>query len=938
MTTSKTILAQLVIASCSYFLLPAPYAMATDSSDAKDAIEKVMVTGSRIPRANLSKPGAVTTVTRMEIEQAGFKNVGDYLQNLTVAASSPNSLNNNNAAGVTGFDLRGLGAQRTLVLLNNKRLPNGGNGADAAVDLSAIPTAIIERVEILLDGASSVYGSDAVSGVVNIITRVADDLFEVKAETSRSAENDANSLSLELVTGIISDKGRFLVSASYDEKDAVYAGARSFSAVDYTLNKDGSRGKGGSSALPWSNLKVTNANGDDIMVTRGPEFGEWRETITDSSLAKNDLYNYQEPSFLQTPFERYSMSAFGEYDLGDFTWGEAVKFNFEALYSHRKSTTNGAPQPLVPVWGGYFDFTYSPDNYYNQMYGPKDVNGNPFAINDWRRRMVETNGRMNYVENSQYRVVLALSGELAEDWQWEVAYNFARNSNKRLKTGIFNWPAVKNAVGPTHFDAQGTLRCGANADALIAGCVPLNIFGQPGTETEITKEMLEYISGDWPGLQMGHNQIKVASANISGTVANLPAGEVGVSLGIEHQKVEAINQTDAVSINILVTDGLGRPTGGDYALSEAYFEAVIPLVANEAWAKSLELNIASRYSDFDTFGSTTNSKVGLLWGINDELTIRSTWSEAFRAPNIVELYKGKLPGFENGADPCAIATPNQNCINTGVPADGSYRETIGQLRTNTGGNTELQPETATSTTIGLIYQPSWLDSASLTFDYYRISLDQLIGTISAVTKVQECMNYGRFCESIHRVRSGEFQGTLTGIDVFSENLSKLDRAGLDAELRLSLGDYSFGSLSSVVNWSYIASHELAMPSVPTRDLVGERLNGQHAIPKHRVNLALNLNTDDYKLVWNSFYIGEMTELDKAKGGSLSGFDHVISSTLTHNVNASYYLSDTVEIAFGINNITDKTPPFATGNGNNADPIHSALFLGREYRLGVSMKF
>ncbi|MBT1064701.1 TonB-dependent receptor [Bowmanella sp. Y26] len=916
--------------------LPATSAQAQEQQANQDA-EKILVTGSRIPRANLSKPGAVTMISRQDLENTGYSNVGDLLQTLTVSASAPNPSDNGNTSGVTNFDLRGLGSQRTLVLLNGRRLPNGGNGADAAVDLSAIPTAIIDRVEILLDGASSVYGSDAIAGVVNIITRQADDIFEVTAEVGQSGEGDAETLSLELVTGIVGDKGRFMLSASYDEKQEVYAGAREFSRYDWTLNADGSLGQGGSSAVPWSLLKVKDANGNDIQVTRGPEFGEWRPAVLDKTLPNNDLYNYQEPSLLQTPFERYSMSAFGEYDLGDMAFSDAVTFNFEALYSHRRSTTNGAPQPLVPVWGGYLDFTYSPDNYYNKMYGPKDANGNPYAINDWARRMVETNGRINSVENSQYRIAMALSGEFNAFWNWELAYNYGRNDNKRMKTGIFNWPAAKNAVGPTHFDDQGVLRCGASPAQLIAGCVPLNIFGQPGTDSEITAEMLDYLSGDWPGLQHGFNEVKVMSANIAGIAYELPAGELGLSFGLERQEIEALNQTDAVSINILVTDGLGRPTGGGYTVNEAYLEAVVPLLANAPLVESLELNLATRYSDYDTFGSTTNSKVGVFWALNDQFSIRGTWSEAFRAPNVVELFKGQLPAFENGDDPCAIANPNQNCINTGVPADGSYSETIGQIRTNTGGNPDLQPETAKIKTLGIIYQPSWLDRASMTFDFYDIKLDNAVGTISAVTKLRECMDNGLYCDSVNRVRSGEFAGVITGVDVFNENLGGINRRGLDAEFVYDIGSTAIGDFKTMLNWSYVDLHEIIEPGVPTRDKAGQRMNGQHAIPEHRINGTLNWVMDDISATWNVYYTDSMLEVSQDQGGTLKGFTHNISSAVMHNAQVTYHL-DTFnsQLSFGITNIFDKEPPFATGNGNNADPIHSSFFMGREYYLRLKV--
>jgi outer membrane receptor protein involved in Fe transport len=907
--------------------------------------ERIIVTGSRIPRENLVKAGAVTVISRADVEASGFTNFGDMLQSLTVAGGGVGSRDPGNAKGVTTFDLRGLGSNRTLILLNSRRLPNGGTGADISPDISAIPTAIIERVEILLDGASAVYGSDAVGGVVNIITRHTEDIFEVTANYGESSRGDAESLSLELVAGIVGDKGRFMVSASYDEKKAVWGQDRDFSLQALNLNADGSKTPGGSSAVPWSHVVVKDAEGNDIHMTRGPEFGEWREINLDSSDPNNDRYNYMELSYLQTPFEKYSFSSFGEYEFGDLSFSNNVTFNMEALYSHRKSTTVGAPQPLVPVWGGYLDFTYSPDNYYNKMYGPKDANGNPYAFNDWYRRMIETNGRANNIENSQYRIVMALSGEFNDDWNWDLAFNYGRNDNKRLKTGIFNWPAAKAAVGPTHFDGDNVLRCGASAETIIDGCVPLNIFGQPGvtgdylSNSEITPDMLGWLSGDWPQLQHGFNQTKIISANVAGIVTELPAGPLGVSFGVERQEIDARMQTDAVAINILVTDGLGRPTGGGYNVDEAYVEFAIPLLTDVAFAQTLELNVASRFSDYDTFGSTTNSKVGLFWALNDELSFRGTWSEAFRAPNIVELFEGQLPAFETGTDPCANTNnPNANCISTGVPQAG-YNTTLNLVRTNTGGNPKVEPETAIIKTLGIIYQPSWLTDASITFDFYDIALENAISKISAMTKLQECMDNGAYCESIHRVTSGEFSGVLQGVDTFTENLNTLDRSGFDAEYSQKLAETSFGDFNLTVNWSHVTSHKSTEPAATTYEDAGVRHNGSFAIPKDKVNASLRWNYEDISATWNVYYISSMDEKSTEDGGIINGFSHTLDSSLMHNAQFSYALDDyNTQLSFGISNIFDEEPPFAFGGGNNSDSIHSSYMMGREFYGRVKLSF
>ena len=318
----------------------------------KEKVEKIIVTGSRIARTNLVSAGAVTVIDKNMIEASPYKNIGAILQTMTVSQPSENALSAN-GSGAIRFNLRGIGTNRTLVLLNNKRLPYGGKGADSSVDLGAIPTSIVERVEVLMDGASAIYGSDAIAGVVNIITKKNYEGFEVSASYGNNTDFDGAKKQIEFVSGFSSEKGSVTFSASYSEDDAIYSTDIPFSETPTELQNDGSLKYQGSYWVPWT--AVTDPNG--VRLTQGPDYGTFHP------YSEADAYNYFEQSLLQQPTEVYNMSTFVNYEFGNALLSENVVFDFEALYTHRNNDSNSAAQPLIPWIGGYDDIPISKDNF-----------------------------------------------------------------------------------------------------------------------------------------------------------------------------------------------------------------------------------------------------------------------------------------------------------------------------------------------------------------------------------------------------------------------------------------------------------------------------------------------------------------------------------------------------------------------------------------------
>jgi len=901
-----------------------------------EEFEKIVVTGSRIPRANLISASAVTVIDKKTIEASPYRNIGDILQTMVVSQPSANSLSAN-GSGVTRFDLRGIGSQRTLVLLNGRRLPGGGAGADSAVDLSAIPTVIIDQVEILMDGASAIYGSDAIAGVVNIITKKDYEGFEISASYGDTLQGDGAKTNIEFVAGISGDKGNVTFAGSYTKDDAIYSNQVPFSASVERLEDDGTVTPWGSYWLPWT--AVTDPQ-TGKRLTQGPEYGSFHE------FSNSDRYNYHEQSYLQQPTEKYTMSTIGNYEFGQILASDDVKLDFEVMYSHRNNDSNSAAQPLIPWIGGYDDIPISKDNYYNQEFGPKDSNGDAFDIFKWSKRMNDFGPRESTFSNNQYRFVLALSGDFADDWSWETAFNFGRFESQEKRGGVFNWARVRDAVGPTHMNSEGELRCGAGPEDIKfiqSTCVPLNVFVGPNEQAD--PQAMAYVSGDWDNLRFGFTSVKTLTFDVTGTLIELPAGPLGIASGFSHMEQKGQMQTDSNAVHAMTTDGNGRPTGGKYHVEEIYIELNIPVLSEHDYAKSLELNVASRYSNYSTgAGNTTNSKASLIWAVNDDITLRTTASQAFRAANIQELFAGQLPSFSSGIDPCktigdgplrALDSVNDSgCIATGAPASG-FRDGLESIRINAGGNPNLNPESATIQTVGFAYTPTYFENFTLSSDYYDIKLEDTISTFSAVRKIELCNETGAFCDDIHRYKSGPLQGVLLGVDNYNENLNASHYRGIDSEVNYQFNINDIGNFTTQVAWHHGLKHEVSIFDGGVTDYIGTHTASGGHQPKNKFNLSINWQRDALSAGWMTYVIGESTTPGRA-----DDVTYKIDAWSYSNLNVSYKPDDKIAYSIGINNVFDQTPrrTMITAGNTNSSGAYSPAFLGSSFFLRAKYTF
>jgi len=936
-----------------------------------DEVERIEVTGSRIKRADMEGANPVQVITRGDLVASGITNLGDILQEIpAVAGAGTNTAINNGGSGSVRVSLRGLGSSRTLVLLNGRRMVASGTGANSSVDLSTIPTAIIKRVEVLKDGASAIYGSDAIAGVVNIITRNDFEGFEANTMYDAATENgDGETKSYDVTIGFAGDKGNVVVNAFYTEQGAQWSGDRDFSKYEYDMDVTGEISKGGSSAPPWGRYNGIDGlvNGESCgSFTHGAGSGPGQSDPSDFSNPNGydcwdwgkDTYNYAPANYHLTPQKRYGFFASGNYEFND-----SARFFSELSFTRRTSDTKLAPLPLAPlVFFGYQDAAYSADNYYNQQFGPKDKDGNTVEISDWRRRMVETGGRDSNFRIETVRAVFGFDGQINDDWGYEVSYVYGANDAATNSAGGVNFEKVGLAVGPSFLDPiSGEVVCGT-ADAPIADCVSLNTFGTPGTDTQVSQEMMDFITFD--AHDFGSNEQQIISASVFGDAFELPAGTVGVAFGVEHREEKGADYPDAL-IALGITSGSSRlATEGGYSVDEAYVEANFPLLSGVAFAETLELDVAIRYSDYDTFGDTTNSKFGIRWAPADGLLVRATTSTAFRAPSTSDLFAGSSANSPTIEDPCAT-NPTSHCIADGVPAGGF--EPIGdQLSSTRGGSTEVQPEEADITTVGVVYSPEFVDGLSMTIDYWDIEVTNAISTIGEQLILNKCASEGTFCDKITRfgASDGALHGNSIDIDDRTTNVGGVNSSGYDFNIRYAT-DLGFGALKVNMDTTYYDTYDVIQADDSIVEHSGkywDASSGDGNFPEWKTNLSLSLQTDDYAVNYTVRYMSsveeyvdfastsdwEKSEINSAfrtsevingETNAVDGWDvyREVGSSTIHDVRFTYFMEN-LTATVGVDNLFDKAPPFmASGFNDNTDP-RTYNTTGRHMYVSLGLTF
>ncbi|MEA9580197.1 TonB-dependent receptor [Xanthomonas nasturtii] len=915
-------------------------------------LDKIEVTGSRIKRADVETSQPVFSMSRQQIESQGLTSIGDVIQNISSGGSALNSNVNNGGNGETRVNLRNLGSNRTLVLVNGRRWV-GGTGLGGAVDLNTIPTAAVERIEVLKDGASTIYGSDAISGVVNIILRQNFDGAEANAYFGQYDEGDGSRESYDFTIGSTGDRWHATLGVGYVKEEQVWAGDREISAVAVSGAVPGT---GNSTTIPGGRFGIFGRTGTDP-TTGAATFGATRFNGTPGfSITNNggttsrnytaaDSYNFAPANYLVTPQERKSVFADAGLSITD-----NVRFKTTVTYNERESSQVLAPMPIVlgrsaPGTNGA-DIVISANNIYNNT---------GRNIDYIQYRAEETGGRIF----SQNVKTFGFSGAFEGDFEvgqrffsWEAGMFYGKNDQTDRTTGLFNISALRNALGPSFVDAGGVARCGTAANT-IDGCVPMNMLSGPGS---LTPEMLSYTGFNAHDLY-GYEQ-KTYFGNIGGELFDLQGGAFAFSLGAEHREESGFDDPDAL-INSGDTTGNARTaTNGGYKLDEAYLELAVPLLADLPGAQLLDFSLATRYSDYSNFGDTTNSKFGFRWKPITDLMIRGNWSQGFRAPSINELFQGVSDTFEDVRDPCAGSFSDGSVNGTRPGSCGSvpaYAQANPQVRTATGGNPNLQPETSTSKTLGFVYSPGWVTGLDVSLDWWNIEIEDAIDVQTVQETLDTCYVGGiaNACSLIQREPTGEVSNLLA----VPNNIAKIEAEGYDLTVGYRLPDTAWGSFNVVWDSTYMSKFVVEKPLQDPETRVGLYRGGSARDNNWRIrsNLMLNWELGDIggsaSMRYYSSQVENCTGANVATPANVALLcsdpnrrtsagaaprNHVPSVTYTDL--AAYWKAPwNARVTVGVNNAFDRDPPqAATAFANSFDSQYE--IPGRFYYMRYTQKF
>ncbi|QDL29376.1 TonB-dependent receptor [Stenotrophomonas maltophilia] len=937
-------------------LLPAGIALAlapafASAQEAKGTtdLDRISVTGSRIRGASVETQQPILTMTRESLEKQGFSSVADVLNNLTSAGSPAISRSESLASGenVGGYyvDIRNLGAQRTLVLMNGKRL-----GATTAgyQDLSQIPMSAVERIEILKDGASSIYGSDAIAGVVNVITRKNFDGGEANVYVGQYGKGDGDTETYSMTLGARGERGSLTLSAEYSKQDPVWAKDRWYS-------RDGSLGPNSTSATwspisqngSWCNPTQVDCSDSKKAVWKTLNAGGNPKNPNDYHVITADEFaNSNEQMTLLTGVKRKSVYINGTYDFTD-----SISLNTDVLYNERQTFQQIAGYPFQ---SGSFGTPLEGSSAFNPV--GQDVN--------FRRRLWEV-PRTTDSQLKTLRFAPTLTGffELGgKTFDWDVGALWNRNESIKTNRGDMSLIAAGQALGPSFIDAGGVARCGTSAKPILGDCRPWNPLLPYGVDSQgslANQELQDFLFPTFT--TRGVTKTTSFTANLSGAIVTLPAGDLGFALGVEHRKEEGSYVPDAFAQSGQST-GLGqKPTRGQYDLNEVYLELNVPLLADMAFAKELTLNVASRYSDYSNFGGTTNSKFGLTWRPLDELLVRGTYAQGFRAPTISDLYGGLSSSFESYIDPCGVKAPgsvagNAACTAAGAPAN-YVQLGQGNLPCSTlpcqsgdqfvsGANPNLKPETSKSTTFGLVWSPRWVQGLDLSLDWYKYEISDMIIADSVDRILRDCYVLGNSerCSSVTRAADGHVSAITYG----TANLGKMKTEGYDLGVKYRLPELAIGQFSIDWQTSYTAKYdEQGQNSAGDNIMIGRV--GEPGLFRVRSNLGVNWQYGDFGVNYTARYYSGMKEscISLADGwcdapnhmanGETDPLRHTGSNTF-HDLQVSWKAPWDATIALGANNVFDHKGPLQYSAPNSAFAYYGGFDVGRFLYMKYTQRF
>ncbi len=929
------------------------------AQDGDTELDRIQVTGSRIQRTDVETTSPVTVIDREAILATGRTNIGDILRNLNQADSLglTNLTSSTNANdGTQTISLRGLGAARTLVLVNGRRwLALGGGQAD----ITQIPTAVVERIEVLADGASAIYGSDAIAGVVNIILRDDFEGMEVELFYGETTDSDGENTVYSATFGHRGDRGNLIFNINRNDQEEIAAGDRSISEfpVAFVPQAFGSAfGRFGIFNVPGVGFRSLNPANEQPGLAPGD-----RSPDDFIPFGNSVRFNFAPTNFLLTPSTRTSAFVRGTYDLTDSFNGALgdIEFFGQFTFNERQSVTQIAPVPLVAGFSGpQWNIPVSADSVFN-----------PFGVELPAFGFRMPGNRTNIQDFDTHFGTFGLQGSFnaaGRFFDWDIAYSRGESSRSSEGLNFVNLLRLAQGVGPSFLNADGIPTCGTpeNPTPFLNGraCVPVNFFnGVSG----LTPEMLEFV--DQSLVEKEDAGLREWQFNLSGQLFDLPAGSVGFAVGAERRTNTFRDQPDSTILQGINSTNFREPTQGSVLAEEAYLELAVPLLADLPGVKFLEVNLAGRISDFTNEGFVGSNvvkesfdnesfKIGLRWDIFDDLMFRANYSETFRAPSVNNLFAGGGEGFPGGIDPCTNAdfagnpfadlTPEQQqrCFDQGVPAGGAPQQTS-QIRSLTGGNPNLQPEAGDTKTIGLVYNPSFVRGLDLAVDFWDVQLDDALAGRGIGAIMNSCIRDGNLedCGFIERGPTSEIQTVRSG----QFNLASIRIKGYDFDGNYTWDTQNAGRFSVGLAATYTSSAKVTTGELSNaQSLVGNAV-GAFGGPtwRWRANSTLNWSYGDFQVTYTLRYLHSLQEDCRGFEGLFDAgiatrqlcsdpenLDdegnpfalNNVGSVTYHDISGTYETPWNSTIRAGIRNLWDKSPPFmVTPFANSFDQAYEA---------------
>ncbi|ATC95296.1 TonB-dependent receptor domain-containing protein [Pseudoalteromonas tunicata] len=924
------------------------------AEEGAEAVERIEVTGSRIKRTDMESASPVQITSQEEIALSGFTRIEDMMNSLPQIEASETAFQANGASGTATLDLRGLGSNRTLVLINGRRMQAGGVNSQAP-DINQIPASLVKRVEVLTGGGSSTYGADAVAGVVNFVMNDDFEGFEISVGGSAYQHNndnkyiqglmdkkgfeypkgnsglDGSSLDLDITLGGDFDggKGHAVGYITYKKQNELRQAARDYSSC--ALDGPGtSCGGSGNAVVPNFYIGGLDANG-------GFNWDDYEYWTLDSGSdafkpSVGNSYNYAPINHFMRPDERFTFGTFLNYEINDH-----FRPYMEMMFMRDRTTAQIAES------GTFFNDQYDipvntpllSDTQRQQLMDRFGLGIDDTFSTYIGKRNTEGGPRASSIEHNAFRLVVGTEGEINDNWTYDFSMQYGSTSSSEAYLNDFFGPRIKTALSANDESCAAT-----------AGCIPYEVFTYQG----ISQESAKALTG--VAVKNGVTEQIVIGGYVTGELdLTVPSADapIAVVLGSEYREENYERITDEVYAQglLLGQGGATKSLTGGYDLTEFYGEASIPLVSGAPMVEQLTMELGYRYSDYSTTGGVDTYKVAFDWTPMDDYKVRASYNRAVRAPNVAELFSEQSKGLWGGNDPCAGASPQlkqEECARTGVSAaqyGNVSKSPANQYNGLFGGNPDLQPEVADTMSFGIVAQP--IDNLNFSIDYWDIELEEVIGSVGPELTVTQCALTGNsaFCDNITRSGNGSLWIGTGIVKATSVNLASRHWEGVDVSANYN-AEIMGGNFNAKLIGTYMLSKEYEpLPGTPTAnyDCVDNISTDCFATPEWRHTATFSYDTGSFwtaQLKWRYFgsvgYDGTTDKLLEADGG--------ISSQSYFDLKGSFEVNDHVGVLVGVNNIFDKEPPLVGGTlSTNANAV-SGFYdsLGRYVHASVTFRF